>query len=477
MANADTVTVARADWDLAQRTITEQNRRLEKPQHPTGDSAALAAMWNAAAAPAFVRSGMLGTKPYRLYKAIGMALGKVMPKDAPVEAEANGHIQKALDDTMSRPAHSDPTAVVYPFNLNFLPAVMQESDSFRKAWDVIVAGSRGADPQEVARAMGYGVPGTVYRESPMSAYADSLGGTLVAPPVMGEVAQLMRPIPSLQRAGARVVPLPPNGRYVAPKIISPTSGYWITENAAPTETTLGTGQWALNAKKLGVLARIPNELYRFAAPSIDAALQADMNRTLELGLDYAGFYGAGGGDEPTGITMYTGTNQIIGYTAGLTGANGDTLLPEDGYKMAGQIEERNFDFEGWIFRTQLWAKVTGARTDAIVPGDGAGPFAQSLFRSVGEGIGKQWDGWPVTTSNVIKNTITKGSTTNCSEMFGGAWSKLTIGMYGAIEFAMSNQAGTAFAQDQTLVRGILFCDVGTPYPSAFVRCTSLLTYV
>ncbi len=475
MPNVEMASLPRADLDLMQRTIAEQGRRLEKAQHPTHESAALAGMWGAGVAPAFVRSGMLGTKPYRLYKALGLALGRVSSNDAPVESEANGNIQKALDETNSRPTNSDPLAIVYPFNLNFLPSVMTDHAGFQKSWEVIVAGSRGGDPGEVARALGYN-PGTVYRETPMSAYADALGGTLVAPPVMGEVAQLMRPIPALQRAGARVVPLPPNGRYVAPKIISPTTGYWITENAAPTETALGTGQWALNAKKLGVIARVPNELYRFAAPSIDAALQADMNRTLELGLDYAGFYGTGGGDEPTGITQYTGTNQIINYTAGSVGVNGNTLLPEDGYTMAGKIEERNFDFEGWIFRTQLWAKVTGVRQDAVIPGDAAGGFVQSTFRTVGQGIGREWDGWPVVTSNIIKNTITKGSATNLSEMFGGAWSKLTIGMYGAIEFAMSNQAGSAFAQDQTLVRGILFCDVGTPYPSAFVKCTSLVTY-
>lgn len=471
-----TVTVPVEDWNNTRTALAEANKRLAEPRHDmrAGDPNA-AFQWSHGQAPAFLKGGLWGSRPYRLTNALGLCLRKVSEDDGKVELDCNNKIRKAMQDTQGGLRDFSADSLIYPFNLNFLPSVLSEDKGFREAWGQIAAGVNGADPLEVRRAMGH-IPGAIYRESAMSAYSDNIGGTFVPPPVMGDVAQLMRPVPALQRAGARVVPLPPNGKYVAPKITSPTTGYWITENVAPPqESQLGTGQWALNAKKLGVLARLPNELYRFAAPAVDAALQADMNRTLELGLDYAGLYGSGA-DEPTGLNKYTGANQLISYTAGQTGANGNTLLPEDGYKMAGQVEERNFDFEGWLFRTQLFAKLSGFRSDATVPGDGAGPFVQSMFRQVGDGVGPQWNGYPVTKSNVIKNTLTKGSATNLSEVWGGAWSKLTIGMYGAIEFAMSNQAGTAFAQDQTLIRGILFADVGTPYPGAFVQCTSLVTY-
>jgi hypothetical protein len=150
--------------------------------------------------------------------------------------------------------------------------------------------------------------------------------------------------------------------------------------------------------------------------------------------------------------------------------------------MAAQVAARNFDFEGWIIRTELWAKVASTRGDAIAIGDGQGPFVGGQMREPGKGydVGNQvnmveWCGFRGALSNVTPNNLTKGSGTALTEIWGGQWSKFTIGMYGAIEFAQSTQAGTAFAQDQTLVRGILHCDVGTPYPGAFIKCTSLLT--
>lgn len=450
------------------------DKKLSQPVYPNGANPSQF-QWGDGKAPNVVKGGLWGSKPYRLYKALGLVMGKLQPEQAKVEMDANQKIRKAMVETNSGHNQFSGDSLIYPFDLNLLPGVLQEHDDFMEAFKSIQAGRQGADPFEVRKAMG-AMHGVVYRESAMSAFQDNIGGTLVAPPVMGEVAPLMRPVPALQRAGARVVPLPPNGRYVAPTIVSPTTGYWITENLAVTESRMGTGQWALQAKKLGVLARVPNELYRFAAPAIDAALQADMTRTIELGLDYAGFYGAGGGDEPTGLIQYGATDQVISFTAATVGTNGNTLQPQDGYSMAGRIEERNFQFEGWIFRTQLFAKISGYRADAVAIGDQAGPFVQSLTRGFGDGVGNSWVGYPATTSNVIINTRSKGSASNLSEVWGGQWSKLTIGMYGAIEYAMSRDAGTAFAQDQTLIRGILFADVGTPYPGAFVRCTDLVTY-
>lgn len=478
---AKMIQVPAEDWELSQKTITRQNELLSKAQHNghAGDpNAAFAGLANYGVAPAFLKGGLWGSnRPYRLYKALGFAKGKFSEAEAKVELDANKKIQKAMAETGAGFSQFGGDSLIYPFDLNLLPNVLQESKEFMEAWHTIKAGREGADPYEVRRAMGLSTPpGTVLRESPMSAFTDNIGGTLVAPPVMGEVAPLMRPVPAVQRAGARVVPLPPNGRFVAPTIISPTTGYWMTENASITESRIGTGQWALQAKKLAALARVPNELYRFAAPAMDAALQGDMTRTIELGLDYAALYGAGGGDEPKGLDKYTETNQVIVYTPVVTGANGDTLKPEDGYFMAGRIEERNFQFEGWIFRTQLFAKISGFRADAVAIGDAAGQFVQSQMRNFGDGVGPAWDGYPATLSNVIVNTETKGTATNLSQVWGGQWSKLTVGMYGAIEYAMSNQAGTAFAQDQTMIRGILFADVGTPYPSCFIYATDLVTY-
>ncbi len=427
-----------------------------------------------AGAPFVTTGGFTGSQPYRLYKALGLVNGKLRQDQAKTEYDVSQKIRKAMQDTGAGLNEFGADTLIVPFNSELMPDVLWENKDYCQAMAEVHGGVLPADPEEMA-AIRKSMAIRRKSEVPMSAYADAVGGTLVAPPVMGPTEELMRPVPGLQRAGARVVPLPPNGRYVAPRIVSPTTGYWIKENAAVTESALGTGQWGLTAKKLGVLARVPNELYKFSAGATDASLRQDMSVTMELGLDYAGLYGTGA-EEPTGLSMYTGTNEVQSYTAGTVGADGNTLLPQDGYKMVGLVEDRNFEFQGWLLRSILWSKLISSRADAVTPGDAAGPFVQDLTRSIGFGPGDQWDGYRVTKSNVIKNNIAKGSATNLTEIWGGMWNKLTIGMYGAMEFAMSNQAGTAFVQDQTLVRGILFCDVGTPYPGAFIKCTSLICY-
>ena len=115
-----------------------------------------------------------------------------------------------------------------------------------------------------------------------------------------------------------------------------------------------------------------------ASVAADALIRNDMAKTIALGVDHAGLYGAGNA-QPKGLTLYTGSNEVVQYKdvtpapKGI-GANGNTLRPEDGYRMIGLIEDRNFEFEGWIFRPTMANNVQGYRADAAAPADAAGAF-------------------------------------------------------------------------------------------------------
>jgi hypothetical protein len=112
--------------------------------------------------------------------------------------------------------------------------------------------------------------------------------------------------------------------------------------------------------------------------------------------------------------------------------------------------------------------ILGYRGDATSPGDAAGGFVQSLVRAVTDRVpSENWCGYKTTKSAVIRNNQTKGSNTACTEIFGGQWEHLMVGMYGAVEFAASNQAGNSFKQDQTQIRALVHVDVVPRYPGAF----------
>jgi len=393
--------------------------------------------------------------------------------DASNEIEGCKLFKKALAETGMLPGVLETRSFMVPLSLDLLPEATASHADARVMKSMWLAGMDRQDPEETAWLANR------IRKS-QSFLIDNQGGTLVAPPVQGELIELMRPKQALINAGCTTVPLPPNGKISYPRQTSPSSMYWIGENTSITESAIGTGQISLQAKKGGVYLTVPNELLKYASVAADALIRKDAATTLALGFDYAGLYGIGGANQPKGLALYTGTNQLIDY-AGLTPApkgvatNGNTLRPEDAYRMIGLIEARNFDFKGWVSAPGLANNINGYRADAVTPGDAAGQFVTAITRAITDKMpGTNFGGYPVSKSNVIPVNLTKGSGTGLTDLWGGDWGHLLLGMYGAVEFATSNQAGSTFQNDQTAIRALIHCDAVPRYEGAFVRYTQLI---
>lgn len=429
-----------------------------------------------------VRKGEDGmtSRPFSMLRMLGVIGGAIPREQAKVEIDHVTAFRKALMDTQCLVQSGGHASAYYPIAKSFLP----DDVAYHKATGDLLSASgqsmMDADPDEMEwiRNRISKSYGPRYEKTAMSYLTDTTGGTLVAPPEMGELIPLMRNQSALDRAGARMVPLPPQGKWVAPRITGPTTGYWIGENTAITESNPTTGQAVMMAKKLAVLVRVPNELFKYANASADAMLRQDASKTLSLGFDYAGLYGTSGA-QPKGLKYYDATNEVLTYTASTPGTDGDTLTPQDSYKMSAAIEDRNFDLDGWkwIMRPKMWGKIASFRSSsgAVTTADQLGLFVQDLTRKLGDGAPAQWGGYPVVRSAQITNTLTKGSSgATLTEVWGGVWNEFLMGMYGAVEFASAVQGDTTFAADQTLIRAILHCDCVPRYPGAFSRCSDLI---
>lgn len=391
---------------------------------------------------------------------------------------------KALMDTNDLPQSGTwqiPGSFYVPLGHEFVSASMKETPDY-KVFKAMFTPKSGVDLDEIRWMASHG-SSDVVKKAAQSYLIDNIGGTLVAPPVQGELIELIRPREALLNAGATSVPLPANGRIVYPRQTSPTTAYWVGENTEITESQAGTGQVAMQAKKLGVLVTVPNELLMYASVAAEAMIRTDSAKSLALGLDYAGLYGAGSAAQPKGLIYYNGTNQVINYSSvtpapkGI-GANGNSLQPQDAARMIGLVEDRNFEFSGWIFRPTLANNITAYRADAVAVNDAAGAFVASMMRALGDREPlNQWAGYKVTKSAVIRNDQTKGNATNLTEVFGGQWEHLLVGMYGSVEFAVSNQAGNSFKQDQTQIRSLLHADVVPRYEGAFIYYPTLIQSV
>lgn len=420
-----------------------------------------------------VRAGenVMSSRGLSFLKMAGVITGALDPSQARLEIDLHNRLHKAYNREMDsgsayqyksghRPGER---AFLMPVATSFMQDDVISREFRQEIKSLVTAGVHGADPDEMA---------WYRRRIKTLSWTDELsGGALVAPPDFGEIIELLRSKEACVQAGARVVPLPPQGRMTFPRQTSPSLHYWVGENQQITDSNVGTGSINLQAKKLAVIIKTPNELIRFAAPSTEALMRDDMTKTLALGLDQACLEGSGGDNRPRGLLHYPDVQRL---TSSDPRDNGDALVAQDIYRFITAVEEANAQFEGFVMRPKTWFKYYQLRADAVAQGDRAGMFLFSLIRDQGDGIPKpSLAGYPVTKSTLMSQSRTKGNSSSLTYIAAGQWSEMLIGMFGAMEFAATNVGDTPFTNDQTWVRGILSADVALRHEQSFVVMDSL----
>lgn len=425
----------------------------------------------------------MSSRGFSFGKMIGVITGAIPVEDAKVELDIHSRLHNAYVKELGVGTGYEYRGAGHtglpggrflaPLATNFMQEKIIAPQFRHEMKSLVRAGTDGTDPEECAwirqkvlRSQGYG-------SKALSWLNELSGGALVAPPEMGELIELLRNKEALVNAGARVVPLPPQGRLKYPRQTSASLTFWVGENSPITESAVGTGEITLQAKKLAVLIKAPSELLRFASPAAEAMIRDDMTKSLALGLDLAGLEGAGGDNRPKGITNFPNINRINSSTAG---NNGDKVVGQDVYRMIAAIEESNAEMEGFIMRPKTLYKYYQLRSDAVAQGDSAGPFLFNLIREPSDGMGKATlGGYPVTKSTQVSQVRAKGTASNLTYIVWGMWSDMLIGMFGAIEFAATTLGDTAFVNDQTWVRGILSADINVRHEAAFGMMDNLDT--
>lgn len=432
----------------------------------------------------------MSSRGFSFAKMMGLMSGVIQPDNAKVEVDISNRLCKAMDAGTSAGYAWGGTAnrlgyqFLAPLATGYLPSDAVDGNFRHEMKSLVAAGCDGSyDIQDetswIKRKMlaqqGYGTKA-------LSWLNELTGGALVAPPEMGELIELLRNKEALVNAGARVVPLPPQGRLKYPRQTSASTTYWVGENSPITESLVGTGEVTLQAKKLAVLIKAPNELIRFASPAAEALLRDDMTKSLALGLDLAGLEGNGTDTRPRGVVNFQNINRVnSSLPTPVSTSAGDGLAPQDIYRMIAVIEESNAVFKGWIMRPKTLYKWYQLRADAVAQGDKQGIFMFNLIREAGDKIAPQLGGYPVVTSTqvsqVVSRTVGNVTSNNLTYIVGGMWDDLLIGMFGAIEFAATTMGDTSFVNDQTWIRGILSADIQARHEAAFCVMSNLDTQI
>jgi HK97 family phage major capsid protein len=428
-----------------------------------------------------VRSGenSMSSRGYSFLRLAGFCAGVLPESEAKVELEVHNLLQKEL--VSNGPYQkARPNSILTPFgarNLSLHGGDGRVADQVR---DVVKAGVGSFDADAVAglrRSIANGGGSMATVQKALSWVDETTGGALVGPASFGELIEVFRNNEAFLNAGAIDIGMPPTGRITYPRQTGATTAYWVGENSALTDSTPTFGDLTLMAKKLGILAKIPNELYRFPTIAAEAVLRMDMGKVMALALDKELLEGPGSTLKPKGIINYSGVTKL---TAGTTGTNGDTFAINDVQRFVSTVEEQNSVFKAFIMRPGMFNAIINRRSDAVTAGDGAGLFVYNLTRAIGEQLNMaraqqaMLQGYPVVKSTNVSKTRVKGSGSTLTYILGGDFADFVLAMSGVIEFLVANQGDTMVQNDQTWLRGIQYVDGAPRHEASFVWMDNLL---
>lgn len=468
---ADAVAPLRTELE-AQRT---EMQRLAQPVSQSGVTPAQVFQGNGRA-PAGIVGERDTSRGYSFARAVGVRQGFVAPENAKVEMEVHNRLYAYYQNLgMSVERQS----LLAPFALDLIPEEIDDrigvKGFLQSLRQMVYAGVAGADNNEV-RAIAQRYQGQSVQQA-LSIYDDTALGVLLGPTSQGEMIELIRAREVFSRVGATQIALAPNGRMSWPKQTGASTAYWVGESAAITASEPATGNIEMSAKKLAVLIKAPNELFRFSTTSLDAFLRMDMARQMSLKADSTMIDGVGTTTSPKGLLRYSGIHTHV--ATGVVHADGDTFGPDDPTLMIAEIEDNNHDPEAdgfaFVMRPKSWSNLLNKRADAVSAADGKGMYLFAVNREdITQGKPNMLQGHPVIKSTQVPNNRTKGSGTDLVCIIGGIFRHWLIGRYGVMEFATTNSGDTPFANDQTWVRAIQHMDAAPRYEDAFVLCDDLL---
>ena len=408
-----------------------------------------------------------GSQGYSFLRALGVRQGFLKPEQAKYELDVNDRLRQHYVEQGGMTL-AGANSMLVPLGSSLIENLDGNlGGELRQAMAVSVTGQDMDQRNWVAQKIG----GTVGQAI---SWSSDPAGALVANAPLGELIELIRAKSVLDQAGATEISLPPNGKIDFPRHTSGLTAAWIGENAAISASEMGTDTLSLTAKKLAGLVKLPNELIRYATPSIEAFVRNDLATTLALKADQTMLDGNASSTAPGGIITTSGINAVAATTVA---TNGDTFGPADPGRMAAAILDDNFDTSSaaYLMRPELFVGLYNQRADSVSAADGLGPFLFATNRGqIENGLPPRLFGHPVYVSTQVNNVRAKGSEDDLTYVLFGVFSEWLIARAGVLEFATSTQGDTPFANDQTWVRAIMSMDAGARHVKAFALCDELL---
>jgi HK97 family phage major capsid protein len=408
------------------------------------------------------------------------------------QAEIKAAVDKAVAEVKaSLPAIAEQRPGYGRFNVNFKP--LGDGFSFSKAIRGI-AMSTDNKPNAWSGAERERDIMMKYANEVRASLAEgvgNLGGYLVPPEYLqDQFIPLLRARAVVRQAGARTYPARSDTVYI-PSQTGGATAAWYGENATLTASNLTFGQLIINIKKLGALEYVSNELLADGSPDADTLLKEDLANVIALKEDSTFLMSNGAAptwaNAPVGFAFYTGTSSV---TPAAATADGGALAIGDLFKFKLALMKENVPFDtsmAWFCSPTTWDKIAQFKDaqnryqlETLTGGNVSqypayGAYPEGPEGSVKGSVQGRIFGYPVYVTANITETNTYGSTTTATYMFFARMNDVFIAERAGLELMASNVAGTAFASDQTWVRGIMREGLGIRHAPAVVVGSGLTT--
>ena len=213
------------------------------------------------------------------------------------------------------------------------------------------------------------------------------------------------------------------GNVDIPKQTSKTTASWIGEDDSAPSTDVNFGLVSLRPHTLAARSAITRRLLNQSSLGIEALVRENLARDLALALDYAGFYGDGSANAPTGIKSTSG----IG-SATFAGAN-PTFAELVAMETAVSLQNADVDSMAYIANAAFrgYAKSTKK-------------FADASMNTIWE-QGNTVNGYNALTTNQVAT----------GDVFFGNFSDLIVGMWGGLEVMVDPYTGSDKGQLKIVV--------------------------
>jgi len=247
------------------------------------------------------------------------------------------------------------------------------------------------------------------------------------------------------------------GNIAIPRATSGSTGYWVAENGAPTESQQAFDQVALTPKTAGAYVDYSRRLLLQSSIAVEAFVRMDIARTIALMIDLAAIAGTGASNQPRGILNTSGIGSVAG------GTNGAAPTWDNIVDLESAVANANAPTGalGYLTNTKVRGKLK--RTQKFT-----GTNGQEIWQ------GGELNGARAEVSNQVPSNLTKGTSNGvCSAIVYGNWADLLIAMWGGLDMMLDPYTGSTAGTRRVVA--LQDVDVSVRYPVSFSSMQDALT--